>query len=74
MSGDKFVNDVRASSADARYSNKPFRGTIAQAKRQAAKAPSFPPSPSLNVIWAAGAPNRARYELLVFLNVIEAAP
>lgn len=65
----KHVNDVRASSADSRYAAKPFQGTIAQAKKQAAKAPEFGRTANEIAAVAAGM-STARYELLAFLRIL----
>lgn len=70
MSGDKFVNDVRASSADKRYMGKPFRGTIAQAIKQAKAAPEpLPINPNAGKAAQAGV-SASRYELLAFLRLL----
>lgn len=62
---DRYLGDVRPSSADTRYMNGPFTGPMANALREARNAPEHPvpksPIPGMS---------RARYELLVFLRVI----
>lgn len=63
----KFVNDVRASSADRRYAGVVFRGPMENAIKQAKAAPDHGPRATLHLHFGV---SRNRYALLKFLRVL----